>query len=104
MFSGTSRRKGRPRCCLDLLQAVSTAKTNGYCRFSPEMKNGRTIVTGWIDQLAAGNPQAAEQLWQHVTLRLQEFARQKLNSQTRRHHDEHDAANSAFHSLCRGLS
>ena len=61
-------------------------------------------VTGWIEQLADGNPQAAEQLWQHVAVRLQEFARQKLNSQTRRDYDEDDAANSAFHSLCRGLS
>jgi DNA-directed RNA polymerase specialized sigma24 family protein len=67
-------------------------------------------VTGWIDQLtstnraSAGGQQAAEQLWQHVAVRLQEFAAQKLDVQTRRHYDEHDAANSAFHSLCRGLS
>ena len=61
-------------------------------------------VTGWIDQLAARNQQAAGQLWQHVAVRLQEFAAQKLDVQTRRHYDEHDAANSAFHSLCRGLS
>ena len=37
-------------------------------------------------------------------MRLQEFARQKLDVQTRRRYDEHDAANSAFHSLCRGLA
>ena len=61
-------------------------------------------VTGWIDQLADGNAQAAEQLWQHIALRLREFARQKLDVQTRRRYDEHDAANSAFHSLCRGLA
>lgn len=35
---------------------------------------------------------------------MQEFARQKLDGATRRRYDEHDAANSAFHSLCRGLS
>ena len=70
----------------------------------------RDAVTGWIDQLtstnraSAGGQQAAEQLWQHVAVRLQEFAAQKLDVQTRRHYDEHDAANSAFHSLCRGLS
>ena len=61
-------------------------------------------VTGWINQLADGNQQAAEQLWQHISSRLHEFARQKLNSQMRRSYDENDAANSAFHSLCRGLS
>jgi DNA-directed RNA polymerase specialized sigma24 family protein len=61
-------------------------------------------ITGWIDQLADKNQQAAEQLWQHVAGRLQEFAAQKLDVQTRRHYDEQDAANSAFHSLCRGLS
>ena len=63
-------------------------------------------VTGWINQLADGNQQAAEQLWQHISTRLLEFARQKLNSNSeiRRRYDEDDAANSAFHSLCRGLS
>jgi RNA polymerase sigma factor (sigma-70 family) len=61
-------------------------------------------VTGWIDQLADGNKQAAEQLWQHVSLRLEEFARKKLDVQTRRNYDENDAANSAFHSLCHGLA
>ena len=61
-------------------------------------------VTGWIDQLSNGNRQAAEQLWQHISMRLQEFACQKLDVQTRRGYDEDDAANSAFHSLCRGLA
>lgn len=60
-------------------------------------------VTGWIDLLEAGHTQAAEQLWRHVSERLLEFARQKLDVQTRRRYDEHDAANSAFHSLCSGL-
>lgn len=61
-------------------------------------------VSGWIDQLTQGNPQAAEQLWQHIAVRLQEFAAQRLDVRTRRHYDEFDAANSAFHSLCRGLA
>lgn len=61
-------------------------------------------VTDWIDQLAAGNQEAAVKLWQHVSARLREFAAQKLDGQTRRHYDEGDAANSAFHSLCRGLN
>ncbi len=61
-------------------------------------------ITGWIDQLVDGNAQAAEQLWQHISQRLQEFAKKKLDVETRRCYDEHDAANSAFHSLCRGLA
>jgi DNA-directed RNA polymerase specialized sigma24 family protein len=61
-------------------------------------------VTAWIDQLSDGNTQAAEQLWQHISIRLQDFARHKLDEKTRRRYDEHDAANSAFHSLCRGLA
>ena len=61
-------------------------------------------VTGWIDQLSAGDGLAAEHLWQQISARLHEFARQKLDQQTRRLYDEDDAANSAFHSLCRGLA
>ncbi len=61
-------------------------------------------VTGWIDQLSDGNQQAAEQLWQHISQRLHDFAQQKLDRQIRRHYDEHDAANSAFNSLCHGLA
>ncbi len=61
-------------------------------------------VTRWIDQLSDGDKQTAEQLWQHISVRLQDFARRKLDSQTQRHYDEHDAANSAFHSLCCGLA
>ncbi|MBL8891868.1 MAG: hypothetical protein JNL67_17970 [Planctomycetaceae bacterium] len=61
-------------------------------------------VTGWIDQLADGNEQAARELWEHVSTRVHEFAREKLDPQLRRRYDENDAANSAFHSLCRGIS
>ena len=61
-------------------------------------------ITVWIDQLSNGNEQAAEKLWQHLSARLQDFARQKLDVQTRRLYDENDIANSAFHSLCRGLA
>ena len=61
-------------------------------------------VTGWIDQLANGRKQAAEELWQHISERLHAFAFQKLDAKTRRSYDERDAANSAFHSLCRGLA
>jgi DNA-directed RNA polymerase specialized sigma24 family protein len=62
-----------------------------------------TSITGWIDQLCDGNQQAAEELWQFISVRLHDFAKRKLDSQTRRQYDENDAANSAFHSLCRSL-
>ena len=61
-------------------------------------------ITKWIDQLSDGDEQAAEQLWQHISQRLHAFARKKLDDKTRRRYDEHDAANSAFHSLCRGVA
>ncbi len=61
-------------------------------------------ITAWITQLANGSDQAAGELWQHISSRLHEFARQKLDPRTRRRYDESDAANSAFHSLCCGLA
>ena len=61
-------------------------------------------VTGWIELLADGDEQAAEELWKHISVRLNDFAERKLDVQIRRHCDENDAANSAFHSLCRGLA
>lgn len=61
-------------------------------------------VTVWIDLLCDGDEQAAEELWKHISARLHEFAKAKLDVQTRRQYDENDAANSAFHSLCRGIA
>lgn len=61
-------------------------------------------IAGWIDQLSDGNEEAAEPLWEHGCGRVREFARHKLDRYTRRRYDENDAANSAFHSLCRGLA
>ncbi len=66
--------------------------------------SGGASVTRWIDQLTDGKQQAADELWHHISTRLQEFARRRLDSQIRRRYDENDAANSAFHSLCRGLA
>lgn len=68
------------------------------------MNSQSQAVTSWINQLPEGDSEAAEQLWRHVSLRLEEFARAKLDVQTRRCYDEEDAGNSAFHSLCRGLA
>ena len=88
-----------------LLYVCSEIKSLVYWRDVIKLSGmSSDAVTGWINQLADKNQQAAEQLWQHVAVRLQEFASQKLDVQTRRHYDEQDAANSAFHSLCHGLA
>ena len=63
-----------------------------------------TPVTDWIGQLANQESHATERLWQHFSARMHHLARRQLDSQTRRSYDEHDAANSAFHSLCRGIN
>jgi DNA-directed RNA polymerase specialized sigma24 family protein len=59
-------------------------------------------ITGWIDPLKAGDPQAAQVLWDRFFRRLVALARKKLQSANRRTADEEDIALSAFASLCRG--
>src|SRR5262245_3083246 len=58
-------------------------------------------VTHWIGQLQAGNPSAAQQLWERYFHRLIGLARQRLRDATRRAADEEDVALSAFDSFCR---
>jgi DNA-directed RNA polymerase specialized sigma24 family protein len=58
-------------------------------------------VTRWLGQLQAGDPAAAEQLWQRYFQRLVELARKKLRGSPRRVADEEDVALSAFDSFCR---
>jgi hypothetical protein len=41
-------------------------------------------VTSFINQLSNGDPYAAEEMWRHMTMRLREFALQKLDPQSRR--------------------
>lgn len=60
-------------------------------------------VSLWIEQLAAGNRDAVQELWQHFSERLVQFSRSKLDVGTRRLYDEDDASASAFRSLCRGI-
>ena len=54
-------------------------------------------VTHWINQLKAGDPDAAQKLWERYFRRLVSLARKK-----RRAADEEDVALSAFDSFCRG--
>jgi DNA-directed RNA polymerase specialized sigma24 family protein len=59
-------------------------------------------VTYWIGLLKAGDPTAAQQLWEAYFQRLVRIARSKLHSTPRRAADEEDVALSAFDSFCRG--
>jgi RNA polymerase sigma factor (sigma-70 family) len=59
-------------------------------------------VTHWIDRLKAGDPAAAQKLWERYFRRLVGLARKKLRTAPRRAADEEDVALSAFDSFCRG--
>jgi DNA-directed RNA polymerase specialized sigma24 family protein len=58
-------------------------------------------VTCWIDQLKAGDPAAAEPLWEGYFQQLVVRTRQRLAGKPRRAADEEDVALSAFDSFCR---
>jgi RNA polymerase sigma factor (sigma-70 family) len=57
-------------------------------------------VTNWIGQLQAGDPAAAQKLWERYYRRLVGLARKKLRDAPRRAADEEDVALSAFASFC----
>jgi DNA-directed RNA polymerase specialized sigma24 family protein len=59
-------------------------------------------VSHWIIKLKAGDPQAAQRLWECYFQRLVGMARTKLQGIPRRAADEEDVALSAFDSFCRG--
>jgi DNA-directed RNA polymerase specialized sigma24 family protein len=61
-------------------------------------------VTAWIGRLKAGDPEAAQRLWERYFTRLVALARKKLRTARRRAADEEDAALSAFDSFCRGAA
>jgi DNA-directed RNA polymerase specialized sigma24 family protein len=58
-------------------------------------------VTRWLGPLQAGDPAAAQQLWERYFHRLVGLARAKLRGAPRRAADEEDVALSAFDTLCR---
>jgi RNA polymerase sigma factor (sigma-70 family) len=60
-------------------------------------------VTTWVEQLRAGNRDAAQQLWERYFARLVGLARKRLRGLRRRAADEEDVALSAFDSFCRGV-
>jgi DNA-directed RNA polymerase specialized sigma24 family protein len=59
-------------------------------------------ITVLIEQLQAGNHQAAQALWESYFPRLVALARQKLQATSRRVADEEDVALSAFDSFWQG--
>jgi DNA-directed RNA polymerase specialized sigma24 family protein len=59
-------------------------------------------VTHWLGRLKAGDPAAAQPLWEAYFQRLVERARRKLAGRPRPAADEEDVALSAFDSFCRG--
>src|SRR5258708_36284670 len=61
-----------------------------------------SLVVGLIERFKAGNPDAANDLWQRYCDRLVRLARRKLGRLPRRMVDEEDVALSAFNSLCAG--
>ncbi len=61
-------------------------------------------ISLWLDELRAGDELAAAGIWNHFCLRLYETARHKIRSNSRRVYDEQDAAQSAFHSVCAGIT
>jgi DNA-directed RNA polymerase specialized sigma24 family protein len=57
-------------------------------------------ITRWLGKLKAGDPSAAQQLWERFFRRLVGLARLKLRAVPRQDADEEDVALSAFHSFC----
>lgn len=61
-------------------------------------------VTLWLERLKDDDPEAAQRLWNHYSVRLAGVARRKFGPLPRRTYDEEDAAISAFRSFCTGIS
>lgn len=64
--------------------------------------SGPKSITVWINQLKAGDANAAQRLWEEYFQRMVELARRKLEGTTRAAADEEDVALSAFKSFCLG--
>jgi DNA-directed RNA polymerase specialized sigma24 family protein len=59
-------------------------------------------ISQWIVEVKAGDPAAAQKLWERYVRRLAGLARQKLRALRRGMADEEDVVLSAFDSFCRG--
>ena len=61
-------------------------------------------VTTWLNQLKAGDDEAAQQLWQRYFARLVDLASRHLARHVRRGADGEDVAAEAFASFCKGAA
>ncbi len=61
-------------------------------------------VTTWLRRLEDGQLEAAQPLWDHFCRKLLNLASNRLSPKLKRTYDEEDAAQSAFHSLCRVIA
>ncbi|MEO1995885.1 MAG: ECF-type sigma factor [Planctomycetaceae bacterium] len=61
-------------------------------------------ISIWINELKAGDPQAAQAIFEQYFQRIIRLAQRKLQGTPRRMADEEDVALSAFHSFCRGAA
>jgi DNA-directed RNA polymerase specialized sigma24 family protein len=61
-------------------------------------------VSVWLAQLQAGDPAAAQPLWDRYFQSLVRLARSRLGARPRRAADEEDVALSAFDSFCRAAT
>jgi DNA-directed RNA polymerase specialized sigma24 family protein len=61
-------------------------------------------VTVWLEAMKAGDPVAAQRLWEGYFQKLVGMARQKLNGRQCAAADEEDVALSAFESFCRAAA
>ncbi len=61
-------------------------------------------VTHWVQQLQAGDPDAAQPLWERYFRRMVGLARKKLQGRPHGAASEEDAALSAFKSFCLGAA
>lgn len=60
-------------------------------------------ITQWVEQLRAGDEQAATRLWERFFTRLTAIARHRMHGRSSPMSDEEDIALSAFKSFCVGL-
>jgi DNA-directed RNA polymerase specialized sigma24 family protein len=68
------------------------------------MPSANGSVTRWLGQLQAGDPAAAQPLWERYFRRLVGLARKRLHGAPRGARDEEDVALSAFKSFFRGAA
>lgn len=78
-------------------------ETSAHFRDPPSPNTGDSPVTLWLRSLQAGDPNSAEDLFQHFCSRLQSLIGHQIPASVRTTYDADDVAVSAFHSLFIGI-